>query len=84
MWSASDEGLAIVTRLPISGSAGTGRIRASGSTSGATISSAMTTQKPIQKTAAWLNFVLGDIDLLSGALVIWASERKGRSAGTGA
>src|SRR5580692_7891469 len=56
----------------------------SGSTSGATISSAMTTQKPIQKTAVWLNFVLSGFDLLSGAIVIWASEQRGRSAGTGA
>ena len=30
----------------------------SGSTSGATISTAITTQKPIQKTAVWLNPVL--------------------------
>ena len=30
----------------------------SGSTSGATISTAITTQKPIQKTAVWLSLVL--------------------------
>ena len=49
-----------------------------GSTSGATISKAITTQKPIQKMALWLSLgFAGAIGLSSGAVVILVLAQKG-------
>ncbi len=50
-----------------------------GSTSGATMSNAITTQKPIQKTALWLNLLFASaIGLSIGVVVISVSVRRGR------